>query len=161
MNQALLASLPPKQVEVELCRAHEPEVRRGLASELDEMWSYVAKKANPRWLWHAIDHHTGNVLAYVFGRRQDEVFLRLQALLEPFGITRYYTDGWGTYERHVDEEKQVVGKEHMQKIESKHINLRTRIKRLARRTICFSKTERMHDLVIGLFVNRYEFGRAI
>jgi IS1 family transposase len=38
---------------------------------------------------------------------------------------------------------------------------RTRIKRLVRRTICFSKTERMHDLVIGLFVNRYEFGRAI
>jgi hypothetical protein len=28
-------------------------------------------------------------------------------------------------------------------------------------TICFSKTERMHDLVIGLFINRYEFGRAI
>jgi len=44
------------------------------------------------------------------------------------------------------------------KIESKHINLRTRIKRLVRRTICFSKTEQMHDLVIGLFVNRYEFG---
>ncbi len=42
-----------------------------------------------------------------------------------------------------------------------HINLRTRIKRLVRRTICFSKSEYMHDLVIGLFVNRYEFGRAI
>jgi insertion element IS1 protein InsB len=52
-------------------------------------------------------------------------------------------------------------KEHMQKIESKHINLRTRIKRLVRRTLCFSKTERMHDLVIGLLVNRYEFRRAI
>jgi insertion element IS1 protein InsB len=89
------------------------------------------------------------------------VFLRLRALLEPFGITRYYTDGWGTYERHVDREKLVVGKEHMQKIESKHITLRTRIKRLVRRTICFSKSERMHDLVIGLFINRYEFRRAI
>ena len=55
----------------------------------------------------------------------------------------------------------MVGKEHMQKIESKHINLRTRIKRLVRCTICFSKSEYMHDLVIGLFVNRYEFGRAI
>ena len=55
----------------------------------------------------------------------------------------------------------MIGKEHMQKIESKHINLRTRIKRLVRRTICFSKSEYMHDLVIGLFVNRYEFGRAI
>jgi insertion element IS1 protein InsB len=151
----------PEQVEVELYRADELEVRRGLASELDEMWSYVAKKANPRWLWHAIDHHTGKVLAYVFGRRKDTVFLRLQALLAPFGITRYSTDGWGTYERHVDEAQHVVGKEHMQKIESKHINLRTRLKRLVRRTLCFSKTEQMHDLVIGLFVNRYEFGRAI
>ncbi len=90
-----------------------------------------------------------------------QVFLRLQALLEPFGITRYYTDGWGTYERHVDAAKHTIGKEHTQRIESKHINLRTRIKRLVRRTICFSKTEQMHDLVIGLFVNRYEFGRAI
>jgi IS1 family transposase len=44
---------------------------------------------------------------------------------------------------------------------SKHINLRTRIKRLARRTICFSKTERMHDLVLGLFINRYEFGVSV
>jgi insertion element IS1 protein InsB len=100
-------------------------------------------------------------LAYVFDRHKDEVFLRLKALLEPFGITRYYTDGWGAYERHVDAEQHTVGKKHMQRIESKHINLRTRIKRLVRRTICFSKSEHMHDLVTGLFVNRYEFGRAI
>jgi insertion element IS1 protein InsB len=49
----------------------------------------------------------------------------------------------------------------MQRIESKHINVRTRVKRLMRRTLGFSKTERMHDLVIGLFVNRSEFGRAL
>jgi insertion element IS1 protein InsB len=49
----------------------------------------------------------------------------------------------------------------MQKSESKHINLRTRLKRLVRRTICFAKTTAMHDLVIGLFINRYEFGIAI
>jgi insertion element IS1 protein InsB len=161
VNRAVLAYLTPAHVAVELCRADELEQRLGLVSELDEMGSYVAKKANPRWLWHAIDHHTGNVLAYVFGRRKGAVCLRLQALLEPFGITRYDTDGWGTYERHVDKEKHMIGKEHMQKIESKPTNLRTRIKRLVRRTICFSKTEQMHDLVIGLFVNRYEFGRAI
>jgi len=61
---------------------------------------------------------------------------------------------WGAYERHIEPEQHAVGKQHTQKIESKHINLRTRLKRLVRRTICFSKTERMHDLVIGLFVNR-------
>ena len=75
-----------------------------------------------------------------------------------FGITRYYTDGWGAYQRHLDAKQHRVGKDYTQKIESKHIRLRTRIKRLVRRTICFSKTERMHDLVIGLFINRYEFG---
>ena len=153
--------LPPAQVEVEVCRSEELDQRRGLTSELDEMWSYVAKKSPPRWLWHAIDHHSGKVLASVFGRRKDQVFLQLQALLEPFGITRYDTDGWGTYDRHVEAEKHTVGKEHMQRIESKHINLRTRIKRLVRRTICFSKTEHMHDLVIGLFISRYEFGVSI
>jgi len=157
----MLASVPAKHVEVEIDRADELERRRGLHSELDDMWSYVGKKANQRWRWHAMDHHTGHVLAHVFGRRKDDVFLRLKALLEPCGITRYYTDGWGTYERHVDAEHHTVGKEHMQRIESKHITLRTRIKRLVRRTICVSKTEHRHDLVIGLFVNRYEFGRAI
>jgi len=161
VNQAVLKHLPPKHVEVEIWRADELEVRRGLSSELDEMWSYVRSKANPRWLWHAIDHHTGTVLAYVLGRRQDTVFLELKALLEPFGITRYFTDGWGAYERHVETEQHTVEKAHTQKIESKHINLRTRIKRLVRRTICFSKTERMHDLVIGLFINRYEFGVSV
>jgi insertion element IS1 protein InsB len=161
VNHSVLPQLHPEQVEVEIWRADELEVRRGLSSELDEMWSYVRSKAHPRWLWHAIDHHTGKVLAYVFGRRKDTVFVALKALLEPFGITRYFTDGWGAYERHVEAEKHTVGKANTQKIESKHINLRTRIKRLVRRTICFSKTERMHDLVIGLFINRYEFGRPI
>jgi insertion element IS1 protein InsB len=46
-------------------------------------------------VWHAIDHYTGKVLAYVFGRRQDAMFLQLNTLLEPFGITRYDTDSWG------------------------------------------------------------------
>jgi len=49
----------------------------------------------------------------------------------------------------------------MQTSESKHINRRTRIKRLVRRTLCFSKTTTMHEMVIGLFINRYEFGRLL
>jgi len=142
VNHRVLAVLHPEQVEVEIWRADELEVRRGLSSELDEMWSFVKAKTNPRWLWHAIDHHTGKVLAYVFGRRKDDVFLKLQKLLEPFGITTFYTDGWGAYERHIEAEKHHVGKENTQKIESKHINLRTRMKRLVRRTICFSRPNR-------------------
>jgi insertion element IS1 protein InsB len=77
-------------------------IRLAGEAEVDEMWSFVQRKKEPRWLWHAIDHRRGKVLAYVFGRRQDEVFLQLKALLEPFGITQSYTDHWGAYTRHLD-----------------------------------------------------------
>ena len=137
------------------------EIRRIDEAEIDEMWAYVGNKNEPRWLWHAINHRTGTVLAYVFGRRQDEVFLKLKALLEPFGITRYYTDNLGTYQRHLDAKQHAPGKRHTQQIERKHLTLRTRIKRLARKTICFSRSVQMHDIVIGLFINRYEFGNSV
>ena len=133
-------------------------IRLADEAEVDEMGSYVGRKKEPRWLWHAVDYSSGKVLAYVFGRRQEEVFLKLKALPEPFGITRYYTDYWGEYMRHIDPDEHQVGKRYTQKIERKHLTLRTRIKRLTRKTICFSKSIQMHDIVIGLFINRYEFG---
>jgi insertion element IS1 protein InsB len=130
-------------------------------AEIDEMWSFVGKKKAPRWLWHALDHHTGEILAYVFGRREDQAFLELKALLVPFGITHFYTDGWGAYKRHLAPGCHEVGKHNTQQLERKHLTLRTRLKRLARRTICFSKSTQLHDLVIGLFINRFEFGVAL
>lgn len=106
-----------------------------LEAELDEMWSYVGKKKCQRWLWHAIDHVSVNLLAYVFGRRQDKAFIKLQKLLSPFGITKYYTDHWATYYRHIEAEKHFPGKRKTQKIERKHLILWTRLKRLIRKTI--------------------------
>ena len=76
-------------------------------------------------------------------------------------MRRFYTDGAEVYERHLEPTQQTVGKTHTQKIERKHLTLRTRLKRLVRKTICFSKSVRLHDIVIGLFVNRYAFGLLI
>jgi len=150
VNRAVLERLNPNNIVVGIQQVTD--------AELDEMWSYVGSKDHPRWLWHAIDHASGEILAYVLGDRKDAVFLKLKALLEPFGIRQFYTDDWGAYERHLPPEQQVVGKANTQRIERKHLTLRTRIKRLVRKTICFSKLEKMHDIVIGLFINRYEFG---
>ena len=44
-------------------------LRRGVGTvprtevRADERCSYVGKKAEPRWFWHALDHHRGTVLA--------------------------------------------------------------------------------------------------
>ena len=155
MNEKKLAKIEPSQTIVKLCQCEEVE------TELDEMGRFVNSKKEERWLWHAIDHDTGEILAYVLSGHKDEAFLRLKELLEPFGITQYYTDGWGAYERHIEPALHSVGKCNTQKIERKHLTLRTRIKRLARKTICFSKSIVMHDIVLGLFINRFEFGCPI
>ena len=49
----------------------------------------------------------------------------------------------------------------MQTIERKHLTLRTRLKRLARRTLGFSRSRVMHDFFIGLYMNRVEFGYPV
>ena len=60
VNTALLRTLNPDEVAWDLERAGEAE------AEMDEMWSFVGNKGNPRWLWHAIDHHTGKVLTFPY-----------------------------------------------------------------------------------------------
>jgi len=145
--------MDPREIRVEIHQVEE--------AEIDEMWSFVTKKSQQRWLWHAIDHRTGFVLAYVLGTHQDEVFLQLKALLAPLGIHHFYTDGADVYNRHLTPDQHTVGKRQTQKIERKHLTFRTRLKRFVRKTICFSKSMRLHDIVIGLFVNRYEFGMLI
>jgi insertion element IS1 protein InsB len=155
VNQAQLAQLEPKQRIVCLCQWED------LAAEADEMWSYVQRKSQQRWLWHAIDHQTGKILAYVLADHKDVAFLQLKARLEPFGISQYYTDDWGAYHRHLIPAVHIVGKRNTQKIERKHLTLRTRIKRLVHHTICFSKTIVMYDMVVGIFINRYEFSLMI
>jgi insertion element IS1 protein InsB len=108
-----------------------------------------------------INHPSGNVLAYVLAPHEDQALKALMNLLTPFGIQQFYTNSWGAYLRLLDAKQHTVGKANTQRIERKHLTLRTRSKRLARKTICFSKSVLMHDTVIGLFINRHEFGRAI
>ena len=132
-----------------------------VALELDEQWSFVGNKSNQRWLWLALNHYNSEVLAYTFADRSDAACKKLQQLLTPFNITKYFTDGLGAYQRLLPYELHEEGKRNTQKIERKFLTFRTCIKRLARRTICFSKSALMHDTVIGLFINRFEFGRNV
>ena len=128
---------------------------------MDEMWSLVQSKRQQRWLWRAIDHRTGEVLADVLAPHEDQALEAPMDRLTPFDIQQFYTDAWGAYLRLLEAEQHTVGKANTQRIERQHLTLRTRIKRLARKTIGFSKSVLMHDTVIGLLINRHEFRRAI
>ena len=122
--------------------------------ELDGQWSFVGSKARQHWLWYAYNTKTGGILAYTFGPRTDET---CRELLTPFTIGMITSDDWGSYVREVPKEKHLTGKIFTQRIERNNLTLRTRIKRLARKTICFSRSVELHEKVIGSFIEKYMF----
>jgi len=128
---------------------------------MDEMWSFYHDKRHQIWLWWAVDHKTNTPLAYTFGTREHKYLDELLKLLKPFNISTAYTDGNYAYSDRLIDAKHVVGKRATQQIERHHLTLRTRVKRLCRKSICFSKCAKIHKAVVGTFINTHFFGRKL
>jgi len=129
--------------------------------EMDEMWSFVHDKSQQYWLWWAIDHKTGVPLAYCFGTREHKNLDELLKLLEPFNIHIVYSDDNYAYKNRIKKGIVVTGKSNTQKIERKHLSLRTWCARLVRKGIRFSKLHLMHRIVVGLVINFWFWGRVL
>ena len=127
---------------------------------MDEMWSFYHDKKHQVWLWWAVDHKTNTPLAYTFGTREYKYLDVLLQLLSEFHIGTVYADNNFAYDSRISPDKLVTGKRNTQQIERDHLTLRTRIKRLARKTICFSKDLEIHKAVIGTFINIFFFGHT-
>jgi insertion element IS1 protein InsB len=74
------------------------------------------------------------------------------------GLRHVYPAGADVSARQLEPAHQTVGNTSMQTIERTHRTCRTRLKRLVRTTLGFSTSVRLHDIVIGLLVNRDAFG---
>ena len=126
-------------------------------ADADELWSYAGGKKNQRRTWHAVERKTGVMLAWRNGRRADESCSLLMAKLSAFPATRYYTDDWQSYRKCIPPSEHIVGKAHIWRIERRNLNFRTHVKRLSRKTVCFSKNEKIQGNVTGMHINRYYF----
>ncbi|MDR1347368.1 MAG: IS1 family transposase, partial [Prevotellaceae bacterium] len=127
------------------------------SSEPDEFWSFVGNKSNQRWTWYAIERRSGIILAWHNGKRRDKDFFVLRELLKAFSIRKYHTGAWESYSKYIPTDRHRSGKDKTWKIERKNLNFRTHLKKLNRRTICFSKNEQIHDNVIGMYMERYYY----
>ena len=123
------------------------------------LYEFVRSKKPQRWRWWVEDAATGQVVAFIFGRRTHTTFRRLQAVLAAAGwaVAQGLTDAWGAYAACLPAAQHHVGKAPMQRLERKHLTLRTRLKRRARRTICFSKKQFFHDGIITVFIFHFFF----
>ncbi len=135
---------------------HDPDAT---TLELDELWSFVAKKANKVWIWLAICRKTRQVVAYAIGARSEATCRKLWEaipLMYRYGIC--YSDFLDAYTAVIPEEQhQPSGKEtgHTAHIERFNNTIRQRLARLVRKTLSFSKSEEMHEFCLRLFLYRY------
>jgi insertion element IS1 protein InsB len=148
-----------------------PAIASGLAAvadpvlELDELWSFVLKKAHQRWIWIALCRQTRQVVAYAIGDRSEQTCRRLwEAIPEAYRQAHCYTDFWEAYANVVPvAQHTAVGKESSETahVERWNLTLRQRLGRFVRRSLSFSKSSEMHEACLRLFIGRYNGHRAL
>ena len=109
--------------------------------EVDEFWTYVGKKKNKVWLIYAYHRDTGEIVGYVWGKRNRKTAKKLRDKLKMSQVSyeMVYTDNWDSFVSVFQKDNHIIGKENTQGIEGNNCRLRHRIRRAFRKTCCFSK----------------------
>lgn len=127
--------------------------------ELDEMWSFVFKKANKRWIWTAICRRTRQIIAFVIGDRSKKTCYKLwNKIPKDYKQCNSFSDFWNAYEEVFSPDlHRCVGKEsgETSHMERWYNTLRQRISRFVRKTLSFSKSDVYHYIVTKLFIFNY------
>lgn len=127
--------------------------------ELDELWSFVLKKANKRWIWIALCRQTRQVVAYQIGDRSEATCRKLwERVPAVFRTAHCFSDFWEAYQLVIPPEQHTaVGKESGETahVERWNNTLRQRLARFVRKTLSFSKSDVMHEICLFLFLHRY------
>lgn len=131
--------------------------------ELDELWSFVLKRANKRWIWIALCRATRQVVAYVVGDRSAETCQKLwEQIPVAYRRAHCYSDFWEAYRIVIPSEQHTAtGKETglTAHVERWNNTLRQRLGRFVRKSLSFSKSETMHDICLRLFL--YDYNRSL
>ena len=136
-----------------------------LEAELDELWSFVGKKANRQWVWIAMDAATRQILAFHVGDRSGQsayaLWQRLPAVYQEQAI--FYTDQYAVYAAVIPAaRRRAISKlaRATNHVERFNCTLRQRVSRLVRSTLSFSKNLTNHIGAIKYFICHYNFTKC-
>jgi len=136
-----------------------------LEAELDELWSFVGKKANRQWVWIAMDASTRQVIAFHVGDRSqasgERLWANLPATYREQAI--FYTDQYAVYAGVIPPTRYraILKLARMTNhVERFNCTLRQRVSRLVRSTLSFSKNLTNHVGAIRHFICHYNLTRS-
>jgi IS1 family transposase/transposase-like protein len=156
--RTILRTVPKFQETV--CPAQADDVL-----ELDELWSFVLKNGQKRWLWIALCRRTRQVVAFTIGDRSEKTCRRLwNKLPAAYQRCQSYSDFWDAYQTVWPiETHQSVGKEtgETAHVERWNNTLRQRLARYVRKTLSFSKSDIYHWIVTAWFIIEYNLSRSL
>jgi len=133
--------------------------------ELDELWSFVLKKARKRWIWIALCRRTRQVVAYAIGDHSKAACRKLwEAIPSAYQTADCYSDFWKAYSAVIPAEHHTavgIRSGRTAHVERWNNTLRQRLGRFVRSTLSFSKSSLMHEACLRLFLHRYNHHRAL
>ncbi|MBN9294507.1 MAG: IS1 family transposase [Flavobacteriia bacterium] len=121
--------------------------------EVDELWTFVGKKhpANYYWVIYAINQKTYEIIDVVIGLRNKKNLKQVIDVVKLQNPKKIITDKLITYPKLILPIKYNTNQYANTRIERINLTLRTHLKRLNRRTICFSKSIKMLEASIVLY----------
>ncbi len=115
-------------------------------------------------MWIALDRRTRQVVAYTLGDRSTASCQHLwEQVPEPWRQATCYTDFWDAYRAVIPAKQHLAsgkGSGETSHVERWNNTLRQRLGQFVRKTLSFSKSDRMHDVRLRLFLHRYNLSRA-
>jgi len=119
---------------------------------VDEISTYCGYKKKRIWLAYALDRKNRQVVAMVVGRRTKRLLSRITSTLLFAKAKQITTDGLAIYQRLIPSAIHRVKGFGINRIERHNLTLRTRLKRLGRRTLCYSKQAAMLQACASIVV---------
>lgn len=150
----------PDNLNVWLPEQPDEIIVQRLMVEADEAWSFVHKKANPQWLWLALETQSRQVVAFFVGDRSRRSarkrWKKIPAVYRHQAT--FYTDGHAAYHGVIPATQHRVITTKTRKtnhVERLNGTLRQRVSRLGRATLSFSKKLSNHIGAIKYFLCHY------
>lgn len=126
-------------------------IATGRSYEVDELSTYVGNKKNRVWVAYAMDRISKEVVALRTGRRSKRTLRPLINTLVLAAAKQVRTDALPLYRSLVPQDLHRVKRAGTNGIERMNLNLRTHLKRLSRRTICYSKSTAMLAACVTIY----------
>ncbi|MBS7252809.1 IS1 family transposase [Flavobacterium branchiicola] len=118
-----------------------PIIAMGKIYEVDEMATFIKTKKRLIWIVYALERESGRVVSFNVGSRTNKT---LKIVLDTLKLSKpksIYTDKLKHYKYLIDPLIHKTKRFGTNNIERKNLSLRIHLKRLNRRTICFSKSK--------------------